>query len=168
MRHALCLLGTLAALAVTSPPVMAQEIVSDILIFERGQWTVTKTTMDDGMQYCVAAVRGETAWVNIWLEADGTTTLQFDSDDWGYDISTETFIATIDNRKSLPLGAPEFDGSSVNFLLPYTDGNVSFFADLRAGQDLFLNNTAGELIANFPLSGSSASIVAAVDCMDRM
>ena len=168
MLRTLCAALGLCVAGLGAVPALAQSIIKDELIFERGQWTVSKVATDDGTLYCVAAVRGENAWVNVWIEADGTTGIQFDSEDWGYDISTETFIATIDDRKSLNLTNPEIDETAVYFDLPFERKNVTFFRDLRAGRELYLNNTAGELIARFPLEGSSASIDAVDACVDTL
>lgn len=168
MRRTLLALVSLVSLSAGVIPAAAQEIVSDVLVFERGQWSVSKIKTDDGTEYCMAQVAGENAWVNIWIEADGTTGIAFDSDDWGYDIKTETFLVSIDNGKSLPLTKPEFTDNQAYFELPYNKTNVNFFMSLRRGRTLFLNNTYGELIAKFPLDGSSASIDAVDACSDRL
>ncbi len=168
MRHSVFALVSLVALSFAGGPVAAQDIASSKVIFERGQWSVSKLTTVEGDSYCIAQVLGEGSWVNLWIEADGATGIEFDADDWGYDITTETFLVTIDNGKSLNLSKPEFTDNRVYFALAYNKTNVNFFTNLRKGRDLYLNNKQGELIGKYPLDGSSASIDAMVACADKL
>ncbi len=168
MPRPLCAFVCLCAAVLGAAPALSQKINEDVKIFERGLWTVSRIGMDDGRRYCVAEVISDNAWVTVWVESDGTTGIEFNSDDWGYDISTETFIATIDNRKSLNLTNPDIEGNSVYFVLPYNKTSISFFGDIRAGRDLYLNNKFGELISRFSLKGSAASIDAVDACVDTL
>jgi len=168
MRHSFTAILSLCTAALLAAPAMAQEITEDVLVFERGLWTVSRVAMDDGTRYCVAEVVSDNAWVTIWIEQDGTTGIEFNSEDWGYDISTETFVATIDNRRGRNLANPDISGNSVYFHLPDDKTSIAFLGEVRDGRELYLNNKQGELIAKFPLTGSSASIGAVVDCVDRL
>jgi hypothetical protein len=147
-------------------PALADQTVT---LFQHKSWMVEGVTFDDGSYACLAEVADPGESFSIWAFADGTTRLQFYSEDWDFGESdTANLQVKIDRRSPWTLTAANLTQNSVLFDLPGGDPSVNFLVEIAQGSTLHLRTEDGSPVKDYSLSGSAASMSTLVDCSNAI
>ena len=163
MMNAACSLIGAAVLAAMSGAAMAD--TSEVL-FKHKNWMVEGVTYDDGTVACLAEVSDPNDNFSIWVYPDQSISLQFFSTSWDFGAtdSNADLKLQVDRRADWSLTGATLHSSSVWFDLPNSDDSVNFLTEIAGGSRLYLRNADGSDVMDYPLSGSSASMAAMIDC----
>ncbi|GEM_PF-1237038 len=154
-------------IAPQSGAAFAQDTESSV-IFTRKHWEVRVVEFGDGTLACVAEVDHRGGSFLIWVAPGSDARLQFYSDDWQFDNETADIQLQIDRRGVWDLTNAELDQNSVFFTMNDDDTSVRFLREVMRGNILKLSSSSGREITRYSLAGSSASILALVDCNDAL
>lgn len=160
-------LAALAAILAGAGGALA-EPTSEV-IYQLRSWQVLFVTYDDQTTACVAQVSDGSDSFSIISDPATAIRLQFFSESWDFgEGDTANLEVQIDRRSPWSLSNAELYLNSVLFDLPDSDAGVNFVTEVMRGNILQLRNEQGEDVMRYSLSGSSASIGAMIDCVDRL
>lgn len=138
-------------------------------VYQLKSWEVLFVTYDDQSNACLAQVSDGSDSFAIIADPSAAIRLQFYSDSWDFgEGDTADLEVEIDNRSPWSLSNAELYKHSVLFDIPDSDAGVKFVTEVMRGNALHLRNDQGEDVVNYSLAGSSASIGAMIDCVDRL
>lgn len=153
--------------AVAAPPGWAQDTESQV-VFTRKQWEVRVVAFPDSSLACVARVQKPGSSFSIWSDGHAKVQLQFFSRAWSFTEDSADIVVQIDRRAKWDMSNADLNENSVLFNLPNSDAGKNFLVEIARGSRIKLFNTGGNLIEDWSLSGSLASMNALIDCADSL
>ncbi len=153
--------------AMVAGPALAD--IQSRTLFQRRAWEVQVVRFDDGSIACVARVTRPGVTFSVWADAGNPVKLQFYSTAWSLgEGETADLIVQIDRRAPWTLTNAELYKSSVLFNLPDDSTGTQFLLEVMQGNALYLRNDRNQPVESYTLAGSSASILALIDCVDGL
>lgn len=120
---------------------------------------------EDGSIGCVAQVSAPGQSFSIWTYSDGTLRVHFYSSGWQVGEGKYADVQMqIDNRAPWMQSGAELNKNSVLFYRTDDGARVDFIVEVARGNRLYLRDADGNDVKDYSLAGSSASIVALIEC----
>jgi hypothetical protein len=141
----------------------AQGAESEV-VFTRKSWEVRIVAFPDQSLACVARVQKPGSSFSIWADGSSAVQLQFFSTAWSFGKEAADIVVQIDRRAKWDLTNADLSDNSILFGLPNSKASERFLVEVTQGNRAKLFNTNGQLVEQWSLAGSMASINALIEC----
>ena len=137
-------------------------------IFRKGQWSVDiNYDTDDGSYWCTADTQSGDQVLSFSVWEDGAFGVFVFDDNWTLRERELEFLVQVDTRGAWTMNGNASD-QSIYIFPDVGDSLRNFLGEVMQGNTLVVANSAGEVVADFSLSGSYAAVTELMGCYEKI